>query len=207
MYVVALTGGVGSGKSTVARAFCALGVTEVDADVVARQVVAPGSRGLVALVDCFGAQILTEDGALNRRYLRQLVFSDEHARAQLNAITHPLIRQQMERELRAAAGPYVLWTVPLLVENRLQKRAQRVLVVDVPEAVQIARTINRDGVTKEQALAMLQAQASRAERLAIADDVFDNQLPISTINARVALLHQQYLQLSAQFNANSVQTL
>ncbi|WP_270827756.1 dephospho-CoA kinase [Aeromonas sp. Y318-1] len=199
MYVVAITGGIGSGKTTVANQFAELGIEVVDADVIAREVVEPGTPALAAIADHFGSEVITPDGQLDRRRLRERVFTDPQAKGWLNALLHPLIRTEMQRQCAAARSPYCLLVVPLLVENRLTALANRVLVIDVDEATQIERTCRRDGVSHEQAQAILAAQASRAERLAAADDVLDNQNGTpEAIKSRILALHETYLAFASQ---------
>lgn len=199
MYVVAITGGIGSGKTTVANQFAALGIEVVDADLIAREVVAPGTPALAAIVNHFGPEILTEQGLLDRRVLRERIFSDPAAKSWLNALLHPIIRSEMLRQCAAVSSPYCLLVVPLLVENRLTELADRVLVIDVDEATQIERTCRRDGVSREQAQAILASQANRSERLAMADDVLDNQSGTTeTIRERILALHETYLAFASQ---------
>lgn len=199
MYVVAITGGIGSGKTTVANQFAELGIEVVDADVIAREVVEPGTPALATIAAHFGSDVITPDGQLNRRRLRERVFTDPQAKGWLNALLHPLIRTEMQRQCAAARSPYCLLVVPLLVENRLTALANRVLVIDVDEATQIERTCRRDGVSREQAQAILAAQASRAERLAAADDVLDNQNGTpEAIKSRILALHETYLAFASQ---------
>ena len=199
MYVVAITGGIGSGKTTVANQFAALGIEVVDADLIAREVVEPGTPALAAIASHFGPGILDEQGRLDRRALRERIFSDPAAKFWLNALLHPIIRSEMLRQCAAVSSPYCLLVVPLLVENRLTELADRVLVIDVDEATQIERTCHRDGVSREQAQAILASQASRSERLAMADDVLDNQSGTTeTIRARILALHETYLAFASQ---------
>lgn len=199
MYVVAITGGIGSGKTTIANQFAALGIEVVDADVIAREVVEPGTPALAAIVSHFGSDILNAQGELDRRALRERIFNHQEEKLWLNALLHPLIRQEMLRQCAAASSPYCLLVVPLLVENRLTGLADRVLVIDVDEETQIERTCRRDGVSRAQAEAILASQASRAERLAAADDVLDNQSGTSeTIQARILALHETYLAFASQ---------
>ncbi|WP_421261721.1 dephospho-CoA kinase [Aeromonas jandaei] len=199
MYVVAITGGIGSGKTTIANQFAKLGIDVVDADVIAREVVESGTPALAAIADHFGPDVITPDGQLDRRRLREQVFSDPSAKAWLNALLHPLIRSEMQRQCAAARSPYCLLVVPLLVENKLTGLANRVLVVDVDEATQIERTCRRDGVTTEQAKAIIAAQASRSERLAAADDVIENGNGSEmAIKARILTLHETYLAFASQ---------
>ncbi|MEV3822386.1 dephospho-CoA kinase [Aeromonas dhakensis] len=199
MYVVAITGGIGSGKTTVANQFAELGIEVVDADIIAREVVEPGTPALTAIAAHFGADVIAPDGRLDRRQLRERVFTDPQAKGWLNALLHPLIRSEMQRQCAAARTPYCLLVVPLLVENQLTALANRVLVIDVDEATQIERTCRRDGVSRKQAEAILAAQASRTERLAAADDVLDNQNGTpEAIKSRIFALHETYLAFASQ---------
>ncbi|WP_345830523.1 dephospho-CoA kinase [Erwinia sp. HDF1-3R] len=195
-YTVALTGGIGSGKSTVAHAFAARGVDIVDADVIARQVVEPGQAALVAIQQKFGGEVIQQDGSLNRAALRERIFSTPGDKAWLNALLHPLIQAETRRQLGEAQSEWCLWVVPLLVENNLQHLANRVLVVDVDRDTQLARTMHRDGITREQAEHILAAQATRDMRLAVADDIIDNGGSPDAVAARVALLDRRYRQLA-----------
>ena len=171
----------------------------VDADLIAREVVEPGTPALTAIASHFGPGILDEQGRLDRRALRERIFSDPAAKSWLNALLHPIIRSEMLRQCAAANSPYCLLVVPLLVENRLTELADRVLVIDVDEATQIERTCRRDGVNREQAQAILASQASRSERLAMADDVLDNQSGTTeTIRERILALHETYLAFASQ---------
>ena len=193
---VALTGGIASGKSTVADHFAARGVPVIDTDVIAREVVEPGQPALAEVVAAFGPDVLGTDGRLDRRRLREIIFADAGARRRLEAILHPAIRAEMERQSRAAGGAYQLLVIPLLTEGGRRNHVDRVLLVDVPEAVQVERLIHRDGVSREQAAASLAAQATRAARLAMADDVIENTGRAEDLEARVAELHGQYLRLA-----------
>lgn len=197
-YIVALTGGIGSGKSTVADAFARLGITIVDADIIARQVVAPGQPALNAIHQHFGSHALNDDGSLNRRVLREIIFAAPDEKQWINNLLHPIIQQQTRLQLAAASSPYVLWVVPLLVENHLHTRADRVLVVDVSQETQINRTMQRDNVSREHAHQILAAQVSREARLAVADDIINNDGPPDAAIARVSHLHQQYLALAGR---------
>ena len=198
VYTVALTGGIGSGKSTVADNFSRLGITVVDADIIARQVVEPGQPALSIISEHFGPEILLPDGTLNRRVLRERIFSSPAEKQWLNALLHPLIHQRTQTEINQALSPYVLWVVPLLVENNLQQKADRVLVVDVSPEVQIARTIARDKVSREHAQQIIAAQATREARLNAADDVINNDGAPEKVAAHVDRLHRQYLELASQ---------
>jgi dephospho-CoA kinase len=194
---VALTGGIASGKSTVASLFAELGVPVIDTDVIAREVVEPGQPALAAVVAAFGPEVLGSDGRLDRRRLRERIFADAGARERLNAILHPAIRAEMERQSQAAGGDYQLLVIPLLTEGGRRDHVDRVLLVDVPEALQVERLMMRDGVTREQAQASLNAQATRAERLAMADDVLRNSGQPDELRDRVAELHGKYRALAA----------
>ena len=194
---VALTGGIASGKSTVADLFAALGVPVIDTDVIAREVVEPGQPALAAVVKAFGSEVLGNDGRLDRRRLRERIFADAGARARLNAILHPAIRAEMERQSQAAGGDYQLLVIPLLTEGGRRDHIDRVLLVDAPEALQVERLMMRDGVSREQAVASLNAQATRAERLAMADDVLRNSGQPDELRDRVAELHGKYRALAA----------
>ncbi|WP_409308157.1 dephospho-CoA kinase [Pectobacterium sp. B1J-3] len=196
-YIVALTGGIGSGKSTVANEFTKLGVPIIDADVIARQVVEPDTPALQAITYRFGDNILNADGSLNRSALRQKIFSSPEEKRWLNNLLHPLIHAETLRQFQTADGPYLLWVVPLLVENGLQQKAQRVLVVDVSRNIQLERTLARDGTSREQAENILAAQATREQRLAYANDIIDNNGNQTQLASRVAELHRLYLKLAA----------
>ena len=195
---VGLTGGIASGKSTVARLFEALGVPVIDTDVLAREVVAPGQPLLARIAERFGAGVLAADGSLDRRALRALIFSDPAARADLEQLTHPAIRALLEQRSAAARGEYQIHVIPLLVETGGRDRVDRVLVVDCSEELQIRRLQARDGATLEQAREILAAQASRAARLAAADDVIENAGDLGPLRDRVAALHLSYRQLARQ---------
>jgi dephospho-CoA kinase len=195
---VALTGGIASGKTTVANLFADLGVPLIDTDVIARQVVEPGQPALAAVMAAFGPDILDAEGRLDRRRMRERIFSDPTARQRLEAILHPAIRAEMERRSREAGGPYQVLVIPLLTEGKRRDHVDRVLLVDVPEELQIQRLMMRDGVTHEQARASLNAQATRAERLAIADDVVRNTGRVDNLRDEVARLHSMYLALAAE---------
>ncbi|WEN16325.1 dephospho-CoA kinase [Rhodanobacter sp. AS-Z3] len=196
--VIALTGGIASGKSAVARRFEALGVHVHDADVAAREVIAPGSSGLTEIVAAFGDEVLDDSGHLNRAAMRQRVFADPSARLALEAIIHPRVRQWLRDRARAERGAYCLLALPLLAENRDHYRwVDRILVVDAPAATQLARLVARDGIDDSLARRMLAQQATRADRLAIADDVIDNSGDEALLDQAVAELHQRYLALAS----------
>lgn len=196
-YVVALTGGVAAGKSAVARRFEAVGIHVHDADVAAREVVAPREPALAEIEFVFGAGVLQADGSLDRRAMRERVFADPGARRKLEAIIHPRVRAWLRRRVGMDRGPYCMLAIPLLVENRAEYEwVDRVLVVDAPEALQIERLMRRDGVTRDAAQRVLDAQSTRAQRLAIADDVIVNDGEESALDAQVAALHARYLELA-----------
>jgi len=198
MYRVGLTGGIASGKSTAAKFFGDLGVPILDSDQIARDVVEPGQPPLERLVERFGPGILTPDGHLDRPALRNIVFSDPKARADLEALTHPAIGAAMEAQSALAGGPYQILVIPLLVEKNLRSHVDRVLVVDCDEGLQMQRLRDRDGSTPGQVAAILKAQAPRAVRLKAADDVIRNDADIGTVRDQVAALHTRYLELAAR---------
>jgi len=198
VFRVGLTGGIASGKSTVARLFAALGIPVIDTDELAREVVAPGTELLARIAERFGGELIGPDGALDRRALRRIVFADSGARADLEAMTHPAIRRAVELRSAAAGGPYQMLVIPLLVERGRGYALDRVLVVDSDEALQLARVQARDGATLAQARAILAAQSSRAARVAAADDVITNDGDIQALRVQVESLHRRYLALAAQ---------
>ena len=193
---IGLTGGIASGKSTVARRFTELGIPVIDADESSRVVVAPGQPGLEQVVQRFGPGVLSAEGELDRRALRNLIFADPGERRDLEAILHPLIRADMERRAAGAVGAYLVMAIPLLVESAARDRVDRILVVDADEAAQLERLTARDSVSLEQARAILAAQASRASRLKAADDVLVNSGTVAQLREAVDRLHQRYLRLA-----------
>ena len=195
---VALTGGIASGKSTVADLFARHGVPLIDTDVIAREVVEPGQPALAEIVSVFGPGVLDSEGRMDRRRMRDYVFNDPAARKRLEGILHPAIRAEMERQSAAARGPYQVLVIPLLTESGRRDHVDRVLVVDAPEELQIARLMHRDHVRRKQALAALAAQAKRDARLEFADDVIVNDGDPAALTARVDALHREYLRLSAR---------
>jgi dephospho-CoA kinase len=194
---IGLTGGIASGKSAVAAAFSELGVPVIDTDLLAREVVEPGQPALAAVVSAFGPSVLGPDGRLDRRGMRALVFADPERRRTLEAILHPAIRALTQARVAATDAPYVVIAIPLLAEGGRQGRVDRVLVVDCPPELQRQRLLARDGETAAGADAILAAQASRAKRLAIADDVLDNSGPLAALRPAVAALHRRYLSLAS----------
>ncbi|OEE37795.1 dephospho-CoA kinase [Vibrio genomosp. F10 str. ZF-129] len=206
-YVVGITGGIASGKTTVADLFHQhFDVDIVDADIIAREVVRPGSEGLHAIIAHFGPDIVNSNGELNRSQLRTKIFSQPNEKQWLDDQLHPLIRKKMEKAVNAANSPYVLLVVPLLVENSLQYMTDRILVIDAEEHTQIERTMKRDGVSREQAQSILSAQSSREKRLSFADDVIKNDAENKKIMLQITELHQKYLAISTQNRENNKET-
>jgi dephospho-CoA kinase len=199
MYAIGLTGGIGSGKTTVADLLGALGASLIDTDQIAHRITAPHGAAMPHIAREFGPDYVAADGSLDRARMRALVFSDEPARRRLEAITHPLIRAATDDEARAARGPYLVYVVPLLVESGTwQARVARVLVVDCDVETQIRRVMQRNGFDRAQVEAIVARQASRAARLAAADDVIVNEdASRASLEARVAALHQRYLAYAA----------
>jgi dephospho-CoA kinase len=189
---VALTGGIACGKSTVANLFAALGASIVDTDMLAREVVAPGSPLLRQIAAHFGLEVLQKDGSLDRAALRELVFANPAERQWLEQLTHPAIRELTDLRCETATGRYVIVAIPLLVETEGAARFDRVLVVDCEPQLQLARLQARDGVTRAQAERMLAAQVTREQRLAVADDVIHNDGDIGVLRDQVEKLHRQY---------------
>ena len=196
MFVVGLTGGIGSGKTEVSNRFAALGVPIIDTDHLARELVQPGQAALEEIVASFGLDCLDEQGGLRRSYLRERVFTDADGRHRLEAILHPRIRALMKTRIAALSVPYCIAVIPLLIESRMASLVDRILVVDVTEDEQIRRVTSRDGVTAEQATRILAAQASRSQRLAQADDVLDNSSNFDLLTRQIAVLHERYLALA-----------
>jgi dephospho-CoA kinase len=197
MLRIGLTGGIASGKSTVASLFAARGATVLDTDRIAREVVEPGEPALGALVSALGAGILDAEGRLDRAELRRRLFADDASRREAEAVLHPAILAELERQARDAPGPYQVFVIPLLVENRLRHLVDRVLVVDCPEEQQIRRLMARDGETRESAARMLAAQATREERLAAADDIVENGGDAAALPAQVEALDRRYRDLAS----------
>jgi len=196
MFVLGLTGGIGSGKSAVAACFKEYGIKVVDADIAARKVVELGMPALQAIAKHFGEQVLQADGTLDRAALRSIVFDDEQQRHWLEQLLHPAIGAWIATELASATSAYAILESPLLLETEQRKATQRALVVDVSQELQIARATARDNNTREQIEAIIAAQLPREERLARADDVIDNSGPLAALQSAVAVLHQQYLAIA-----------
>lgn len=196
-YIVGLTGGIGSGKSAAAECFRAHGIVIVDADAVAHELTGPGSEAMAAIAADFGARVITPDGALDRSAMRQLVFAEPAARIRLEQILHPRIRAICDQRCATAASPYALLVVPLLVESGTHhQRCQRLAVVDCPEEVQIARVMARNGMTRSEVERIMAAQATRAQRLAAADDIIDNSGAPAALAPQIAALNDKYLEMA-----------
>lgn len=192
-YVVALSGGVASGKSTIANLFAQLGVPIIDADIIARQVVEVGTDALAQIVKHFSSEILLPNGELDRSQLREIIFNNDHERLWLNNLLHPIIHQITQKQIAKQTAPYVIWVVPLLIENNLHQLADRVLMVDVPETLQMERLIYRDKISESLAKRMIRTQVPLAERLSYADDIIVNNGNLASLSEQVNKLHQQYL--------------
>ena len=196
--VIGLTGGIGSGKSAAADEFARLGATLVDTDAIAHELTAPGGAAIGEIVRQFGKAFVDASGAMDRKRMRDLVFSDAEEKQRLEAILHPMIRAESERRIAAATGPYVIYVVPLLVESAgHRERVARVLVVDCPEALQIARVRQRSMLPEAQVKRIIASQIKRERRLAAADDVIDNSGDIAALHKQVRALHGKYLALAA----------
>jgi dephospho-CoA kinase len=202
MFVVGLTGGIGSGKTAVSNRFAALGIDIVDADVVAREVVEPGTSALAQIREHFGADILQADGQLDRAKLRSVVFADAQAKRWLEQLLHPLIAAEVSRQLQAAASPYALFVSPLLIEAGQIDFCDRVVVVDAPEVAQLSRTTARDNNTEAQVKSIMGAQLSRNERLASASDVIDNSGSLEQLDQAVDALHHTFLALAREHKSH-----
>lgn len=192
-YVVALSGGVASGKSTIANLFAQLGVPIIDADIIARQVVEVGTDALAQIVKHFSTEILLPNGELDRSQLREIIFNNDHERLWLNNLLHPIIHKITQKQIAKQTAPYVIWVVPLLIENNLHQLADRVLMVDVPETLQMERLIYRDKISESLAKRMIRTQVPLAERLSYADDIIVNNGNLASLSEQVNKLHQQYL--------------
>lgn len=194
MFIVGLTGGIGSGKSTVADLFVSHGAALVDTDAIAHELAAPGGAAIPELVAAFGPDVLRADGGLDRAAMRQRVFADSAAKSRLEAILHPMIRAESEQRCTLARAPYVILAVPLLIESgSYRARCDRILVIDCAETTQVARVMTRSGLPEREVRAIMAAQISRSDRLAAADDVIDNDGPPEALPAQVEKLHESYL--------------
>lgn len=197
MLIIGLTGGIGSGKSTVAKMFTALGVPVIDMDHIARQIVEPDQPALDQIAREFGTSVLDTDGRLNRRKLRELIFDSVEKRRRLETILHPLIRQETQRQISELDAAYCIIVIPLLLETDQRSLVDRILVVDVPETLQITRTVERDGVSVLDVQKILIAQVDRKSRLAAADDVIDNSAGLEQVQIRVSELDQEFRSLAS----------
>lgn len=195
---VAITGGIGSGKSTVAEQFAALGATVSDADAISHELTGPGGEALPAITAAFGREVIDQHGALDRARLRTCVFADPNARQTLEAILHPMIRERMLAETASIEGPYALLVIPLLFETGQQDLVARVLVVDVPESLQIARVQARSGLPRAEIARIMATQIKRTQRCARADDLIDNSSDLDRLRPQVEQLHRHYLDLARQ---------
>jgi dephospho-CoA kinase len=197
--VVGLTGGIGSGKSAAADEFARLGASVVDTDVIAHELTGPGGAAMPEIERLFGKDALSASGAMERARMRERVFADAQARKALEGVLHPMIRDESRRRIEAAPGPYVVHVVPLLIESGdYRTRVDRVLVVDCPEEIQIARVRARNALSEAQIRAIMASQATRADRLAGADDVIDNSGSLDALRKQVAALHRRYMEYSAR---------
>jgi dephospho-CoA kinase len=198
-FKIGLTGGIGSGKSTVAGLFARLGAAVIDADELAHELTGPGGKAIEPIRDAFGAEYVDSLGALDRARMRERAFSDQGAKSRLEAILHPMIRAETDRRATLAASPYVILMIPLLVETgEPHARCDRVLVVDCPEPMQIERVMSRSNLSRDAVEAILAAQVSRAERLRHADDVIDNSGPPENLQPQVEKLHARYVLLAKE---------
>ena len=196
VFTVGLTGGIGSGKTTISDLFAKLGVEVIDTDEIARTLTSGPQTAMTAIEAHFGSGVIAGDGSLDRERMRELAFSDPNAREALQHILHPLIRAEVQSRLTQTASPYALVVVPLLVESRGYGFASRILVVDCPQEQQIARVMRRSGLSREQVLAIMATQTSRHDRLAVADDVIHNDGEIDALCDQVKRLHDRYLALA-----------
>lgn len=202
MYVVGLTGGIGSGKTAVSDQLASKGIVVVDADMVSRQVVEPGTQSLQQIRRRFGDDILQDDGTLDRAKLRSVIFADAEAKSWLEKLLHPQIGTEVYRQLEAARSPYVLFVSPLLIEAGQNAICDRIVVVDVPETIQLERTIDRDNNSEEQVRAIMASQSSRQHRLDAATDVIENSGSLQELERKVDALHKQLLQVAGEAASN-----
>lgn len=196
MLKIGLTGGIGSGKTTVSDMFAEFGVPVIDMDVIARQVVAPGSPALKDISRTFGATVFNKDGSLNREALRQQIFESNELRVELEKILHPLIRAETEQQLSRLQASYCIIVIPLLTESKQQSLVDRILVIDAPESLQISRTMRRDNISEQDARKILDSQTDRTTRLQSADDIIENSGDMDTLRLRVGQLHEQYIRVA-----------
>lgn len=202
-WVLGLTGGIGCGKTAVSNMFEELGITIVDADIIARQVVEPNSKGLKAIAQHFGDNILLPNGTLNRAELRAKIFTNNNDKEWLNTLLHPLIRVKILTDINNATSPYVVLVAPLLFENNLDKYCDHTLLIDVPTSVQIARTVKRDSTNIEQVKNIIASQMSRADKQQKADDILNNDRSLNLVHIELVDLHKKYLQYALHNKTNS----
>ena len=197
MLKIGLTGGIGSGKSTITALFSNYNIPIIDADIIAHQLVAPGQPALNLLQQAFGAAILNSDGSLNRKQLRDIIFSDTDKKAQLESIMHPLIFQQMQAEYQQQNSPYSILCIPLLIETKMTSFVDHILVVDCDVETQIERVKQRDQLSTERILSIIASQIDRKTRLSYANDIIDNSKSTTQLAEQVKKLHNQYLLLNS----------
>ncbi|WP_288367991.1 dephospho-CoA kinase [uncultured Alcanivorax sp.] len=196
MFVVGITGGIGSGKSAATDYLAHQGITIVDADLASRVVVEPGQPALLAIAEHFGKHVITDDGALDRRALREIVFADPDALKALEGITHPAIGDELRRQIAASQSAYTVLVSPLLLETSQKELVDRILVIDAPAELQVERTMTRDQVPEAQVAAIMKAQLDRTKRLDQADDVAENHGSLEALHEQLQVLHQRYLELA-----------
>jgi len=203
-FSVGITGGIGSGKSTIARLFAEKGAEIVEMDEIAHQLTAPDGKAMEAISKTFGEEFVNPDGSLNRAHMRELVFQDASARKKLEAILHPMIKEEAKKQARHSKGKYIIYVIPLLTEQVVwQDMPDRILLVDCPEEIQIERVMIRNKMTKEQVKAIMAAQASRSERLAIADDIILNDTEMDKLLAKVTYLDSKYKKFAEKASSGS----
>jgi len=196
VFAVALTGGIGSGKTTVSDLFGKFGADVIDTDEIARDLTGSGQPAVTQIAERFGPAVALPDGSLDRARMREIAFEDEHARLALESILHPLIRAEVKRRLAISPGPYALVVIPLLTESRGHEYANRIAVVDCSEEQQIARVIERSKLSRDEVLAIMATQASRKDRLAVADDIISNEGSPDELHSKIESLHREYLKLA-----------
>ncbi len=197
-FVVGLTGGIGSGKSAASSHFESLGISCVDADITSREVVLPGTAALSEIEKHFGNNVIDNQGELNRKALREIIFHDLDEKAWLEKLLHPLIRERIQLLIANSKSPYTILSSPLLIETKQHLQTDYVLVVDVPEDTQLSRTLKRDGGSEKTIKSILSNQLSRTQRLKYADDVIDNSTDLKTLHVQVESLHKKYLDLASK---------
>jgi len=197
---IALTGGIGSGKSTVASKFQELGTPIIDSDIISRNIVRPGEPCLITIINEFGSELLTTEGILDRHMLRNIIFNDEEARKKLVQILHPVIYQEINEQISTVDYPYCLIVVPLLIETQAMNHFDRVLLVDIPEHLQVKRAVERDKISSKAVEKIIKTQVNRNQRLKYANDIIDNNVKIEELNKTVHRLHDMYLKLSGHNN-------